>query len=400
VQGIEANRREVPMKAWNYWLFLILGLGLIGIGVFGAYAMTGSASSKPLVLPIVLLFPLGFGAYLMLLALRSRVIVDGTRIEVRTPFSEKTADASEVEGYRDISTRNGSFWRLQLKEGRGSLVIQKWFDSPDLRAWMQQITDLDERDRKAILDEIEQNPELGATPEERLNALKPARSWNIGLTTLAIAAAVCRLFPGNPFFLPAALVLALTPLVMFTLLHRSPMLYVLGKRKRDPRADFTFAFIAAGVGLWLGNIGVNFVSLRSLYPSIVLVSVATCAGLLLVARNSSGPRGAWILIVMLSGSYGYGLVTSGDTLPDHAQPERYSVSIVGKHTVSGKSTTYYLDLGPWGPITEENKLSVSRRLYDAAGIGELACLELHPGYLHAPWYRQVDCVEPGEEPAQ
>jgi hypothetical protein len=400
VQGIEANRREVPMKAWNYWLFLILGLVLIGIGVFGAYALTGTTNSKPLVLPIVMLFPLGFGGYLILLALRSRVILDGTRIEVRTPFGEKTADASEVEGYRDISTRNGSFWRLQLKDGRGSLVIQKWFDSPDLRAWMQQITDLDERDRKAILDQIEQNPELGATPEERLSALKQARVWNIGLTTVAIAAAVCRLFPGNPFFLSAAFVLALTPLAMITLLHRSPLLYVLGKRKRDPRADFTFAFIAAGVGLWLGNIGVNFVSLRSLYPAILLVSLVTCAGLLLVARNSSGPRGAWILIVMLSGSYGYGLVTSGDTLPDHGKPERYSVSIVGKHTVSGKSTTYYLDLAPWGPIADENKLSVSRRLYDAASIGELACVELRPGYLRAPWYRQVDCVEPGEQPAE
>ncbi len=400
MQGIEANRREVPMKAWNYWLFLILGLVLIGIGVFGAYALTGTTNSKPLVLPIVMLFPLGFGGYLILLALRSRVILDGTRIEVRTPFGEKTADASEVEGYRDISTRNGSFWRLQLKDGRGSLVIQKWFDSPDLRAWMQQITDLDERDRKAILDQIEQNPELGATPEERLSALKQARVWNIGLTTVAIAAAVCRLFPGNPFFLSAAFVLALTPLAMITLLHRSPLLYVLGKRKRDPRADFTFAFIAAGVGLWLGNIGVNFVSLRSLYPAILLVSLVTCAGLLLVARNSSGPRGAWILIVMLSGSYGYGLVTSGDTLPDHGKPERYSVSIVGKHTVSGKSTTYYLDLAPWGPIADENKLSVSRRLYDAASIGELACVELRPGYLRAPWYRQVDCVEPGEQPAE
>jgi hypothetical protein len=103
---------------------------------------------------------------------------------------------------------------------------------------------------------------------------------------------------------------------------------------------------------------------------------------------------------MLSGSYGYGLVTSGDTLPDHGKPERYSVSIVGKHTVSGKSTTYYLDLAPWGPIADENKLSVSRRLYDAASIGELACVELRPGYLRAPWYRQVDCVEPGEQPAE
>ena len=171
---------------------------------------------------------------------------------------------------------------------------------------------------------------------------------------------------------------------------RSPLLFVLGKPKRDPRTDFAFAFIAAGAGLCLGNIGVNFVSLSSLLPAILLVSLATCAGLFLLARNTSGPRGAWIVMVMLSGSYGYGLVTSGDTLPDHAKPERYSVSIVGKHTTSGRSTSYYLDLAPWGPIQDENRLGVSKRLYDAAGVGDLTCLELHQGYLHAPWYRQVE----------
>ena len=388
------------MKALNYWFFLILGLALIALGVFGTYALTGTTNKNPLVLPAFLLFPLGFGAYLMALALRSRVVVDGPRIEVRTPFGEKTADASEVEGYRDISTRNGSFWRLQLKEGRGAITIQKWFDSPELRAWMQQITDLDERDRKAILDEIEQNQELGATPEERLSALKQARLWNVGLTMVAIAAAVFRLFPANPFFLISAVLLALTPPVILYLLHRSPLLFVLGKPKRDPRTDFTFAFIAAVVGLFLGNIGVHLVSLSSLLPAILLVSLATCAGLLLVSRSAAGARGAWIVIVMLSGSYGYGLVTSADTLPDHAKPQRYSASIVGKHTSSGRSTTYYLDLAPWGPLPDENRLSVSKRLYDAATVGELTCLELHQGYLHAPWYRQVECVEPGEAPAQ
>jgi hypothetical protein len=388
------------MKALNYWFFLIFGLLLIGLGVFAAYSMSGTTSKSPFFLPAVLLFPLGFGAYLMLLALRSRVILDGTRIEVRTPFGEKTADASEVEGYRDISTRNGSFWRLQLKEGRGAFTIQKWFDSPELRTWMQQITDLDERDRKAILDEIEQNQELGATPEERLSALKQARMWNIGLATLSIAAAVCRLLPESPLFHPSLFVLALIPPAILYLLHRSPLLFVLTKPKRDPRTDFTIAFVAAGVGLCMGNIGVNFVLLSSLFPAILLVSLATCVGFFLVARNTPSGRGAWIVMVMLSCSYGYGLVTSADTLPDHAKPERYSAAIVGKHTTSGRSTSYYLDLAPWGPIPDENRLSVSKRLYDAAAVGDLACLELHPGYLHAPWYRQVECVETGEQPGE
>jgi hypothetical protein len=67
------------------------------------------------------------------------------------------------------------------------------------------------------------------------------------------------------------------------------------------------------------------------------------------------------------------------------------VPVTGKHTVSGKSTTYYLDLAPWGPLQKPNKISVSSSSYRDAVPGDQICLDLHPGRLQAQWYQRVDC---------
>jgi hypothetical protein len=389
LQAIDTGRREYRMRGWQRGFYLVLGLAINGIGIWGAWAVSKQTHQASSVL--LILVPLVLGLYLLATALRSRLVIDGTRIEVRGAFREQTADMSEVEGFRTISTRNGSFWRLKLKEGRGSITIQKWFDCDDLRAWFQQLTDLDERDRKALLNEIEQNQELGATTEDRLAALKRAKQWNIGLTATAIAAALAFNFAGGSLRLTAALVLALVPAVVLYLLHREPLLFAVGKSKRDPRAELSIAFLAAGFGLFFGGIGVHFVSLKPLLELTVAVVLA-CA-LAFAAIGGKGPRqqGFVVVVLMYAVFYSYGLVEAGDTLFDHVKTANYTTMVIGRHAVHGRSTTYYLDLGPWGPFDGENKFRVPLSQYRAANTGDAVCLELHPGSLHAAWYERVGC---------
>ena len=264
MQDSNFGPREYRMRTWQRALYIVLGVFLAGIGILAWYA-TSAESGKPGAVPIALaLLPVCLGAYLLALAIRSRLIIDGSHIEVRGPFRERTAELSDVEGYRTISTRNGSFWRLQLKQGRGSIQIQKWFDCDDLRAWRQQLTDLDERDRNALLEEIKQAQDLGTTPDERLNALKQANHLNIALSAVAIAAAVVFFIYQSPLRLAAAVVLALVPAMVLYLMQKDPLLYALGKPKRDPRSDLSIAALASGIGLMLGGIAMHFVSYKPL----------------------------------------------------------------------------------------------------------------------------------------
>ncbi len=64
-------------------------------------------------------------------------------------------------------------------------------------------------------------------------------------------------------YLPFSIALALVPVALAMLLHRSPLLYTVFKRKEDPRAELLYALIASSFGLLIRAHGIHFVSLQS-----------------------------------------------------------------------------------------------------------------------------------------
>jgi hypothetical protein len=391
LQTTNFGPRVYLMRGWQRTLFLVLGLLMGGFGAFIVFFVTQNGrSGLPVSVAATLLLVVGL--YLAALALRSQLIIDDAHVEVRGVLSWQSTELSDIEGYRTISTRNGSYWRLQLKLGR-AITIQKWFDCDDLRAWFQQLTDLDERDRSTMLDEIKQDQSLGATPDDRLNALKQAKQLNIALSVLTIVAGIVVLVYQGPVRLTAAVVLALVPVMALYLLRSDPLLYAVGKPKRDPRTDLTVAVFVSGFGLMLAGVAVHFAAYLPLMEWGTLVAffyIFTFSAL-----TQKGPRVPAFLLIMLiyAGVYSFGLVMAADTLLDDSPSTTYATSVVGEHETHGRSTSYYLDLAPWGPFSGTNKLSVSRSEYARAQIGDAVCLALRPGYLHAPWYTRVSCSD-------
>jgi len=340
------------------------------------------------------IFPLVIGIYLLLMVLRSRLTIDGTHIEVRGAFREKSAELGEVEGFRTVTTRNGSYWRLQLKPGRGSITIQKWFDCDDLRAWFQQLTDLDEQDRKQLLNEIEQDQELGATPEQRMGALAAAKQINVGLSAIAVIAAVGLFAGGVRWRLPAAIVLALIPVAVLYLLNTEPLLYALGKSRRDPRTELSIALLAAAMGFFFNGVQTHFVSWMPMLPAMALVALGFIAAFYMLGHKGPRTRGFHALVLICGGLFSMGLIAECDTQLDNAKPIPYAAQVVNKHTASGKSTTYYLDFDAWGPFDSANQVSVPKSVYDAAEPGVTVCFDVYSGALHAVWFERVACDGP------
>jgi hypothetical protein len=342
MQAINTGRQEYPLGGWQRGFCLFFGALFEGCGVFLVYLVvkTHNSESSFLFLSIA---PFAFGIYMLATALRSRLVIDGSRVEVRYGFTEKTADLSQIEGYRTVSTRNSSLWQLKLKEGRGTITVQKSYDCDGLRSWLQQIPDLDERDR-----------------------------------------------------LPSAIVLALLPVVLIYLVRQGPLLYGIFTPKRDPRTDLGIAFMACGLGLIFGNMGVHFVEKVSLLEYAGLVGLLFCAGIFSAARKNPQFWGAMLGMLFIAGAYGFGLAEAADTIPDQAKPASYSATIENKHETNGRSTSYYLDLGPWGPMQGANSLSVSESIYEGASIGDQVCLDLRPGVLRVQWYQVVACARAGQ----
>ena len=386
-------RREYSLKSGQRYTLVI---GSVLLASLAAYLLLflapkiSSGGSTILVIPLLVI-----AACLALVALRSQIIIEGSRITVCNGLITRSADIADIEGFRTLTARNASYIKLYLKDGLRRITISNSFATDDdFRAWLGQIPDLDQRDREQILAEISQQQDLGATPEERLAALSTAKSTNIAIIVVAIVSALFLNVADNMALIQitSAILLALAPAAAFLLISRAPLLYAIFKRKSDPRNEISFSLIVAGIGFFVRNRNVHMVSMKPLELVVALVAIVYFAAFFRYILNSSSPIGAFMGLLAFVLLYSFAMPVTANTLDDPSPVTHYSAPILRKHISSGKSTTYYLDLGPWGPIQNRNSLSVPRSTYNSFAVGDQVCLAVRAGRLNAPWYERVDCA--------
>lgn len=387
------TRREYRLKPWLR-SFLLIGSAALGFPSFYLLFFLSSrftlGGSLTLVLPLAVM-----AVYLALVGLRSQLSIDGSRITVCNGIITRSADLADIQGFRSIATRNASDIRIYLKNGLPAITMSRSFDTDeDFRTWFKQIPDLDERDRDQLLSEIAEQRDLGATPEERLAALAAAGRTNIIILLITLAAAVFLNLGGNlPIIeIPSAILLAFVPMGVAVLMHRAPLLYVIFKRKSDPRAEISFPLLAAGIAFVIRNRNLHLVSMRPLALLVAFLAIAYSITFFRSVLTSTSRFGAFIGLLFFVLPYCFAVPMTADTLIDPSPTTIYAAPVIRKHVSSGRSTSYFLDLGPWGPMQQNNRISVSRSAYDTFSPGDQVCLALHAGRLHAPWYTQVSCT--------
>jgi uncharacterized protein (DUF697 family) len=215
---------------------------------------------------------------------------------------------------------------------------------------------------------------------------------------VAVAAGIAANWGSPALFVPFSFVLILVPVVLAMMLHRAPLLYVVFKRRADPRAELVYALIAASFGLLIRARNIHFVSLRSVGLVVGLVVFAFLAAFYHSIFESTFPMRTFFALLMFGGLYGYGAIAVADAVGDHSSAEHYTPEVVSKHYTTGRSRSFYLVLEPWGPLTKTNNLGVSKSVYDNAQRGDRVCLELRQGRLNGAWYTQVPCSGADAEP--
>ena len=372
---LQTNRIEIPLGIGMRTLYTVLGIFFLVLGIIGAYALTSSQPSS--IGGLALLAFVAVAVYTLALAFRSRVLLEGPRITVRGAFKERTATLDEIAGLRTISSRNGNFWSIELRDARGAITVQKSFANDDLNKWLAKLPDLDERDRQQVLDEISANQELGATPEERLAALKRALWVNIGLTTVTFLSALSFAIAPDPFRSLGAYVIAIVPLVIIYLLRTGPLLYAVFKLRRDPRTELSLAFLASAFGLFFGMREVHLVGLTPLLPWMAVIAIGCGFGMLPALKNRTQMFGIAIALLMFVGFYAYGFAAAADSLLDRSAPSHYQTTVTDMHISHGKSTSYHLQLfAPWGPVDQTLSVSIPHERYNATQVGGTVCLDV------------------------
>jgi hypothetical protein len=377
-------------------LYLTLSFFYIGLSGFFLLRSQPDPSGRGL------LYGMGFFSllpafFLAAYAIRTRLTLTGDRMEFRSALRTRTLDRDQIEGTRTMGSRNGRYTRVYLKDNQGSFTIPTSITNQDgVSQWLQSVTNLDQRDAERITSELSHAQTTGTLPADPSALLGNAKVSMYALSALAIVASFIAFRQTPGLFVPSVITLWFLPLIAIGMLYRFPLLYSFFKQKTDPRAELSLLIIVPAFGLLFafsaGN-AAHIIHSNQILIWIAVLFIAFVAALLQPAFNSVNRTGAIIGILVIGALYSIGVIHTADTVPDHSAPEPYQAQVLGEHVSHGRSTSYILNLAPWGPVTDSTNVDVSYRTYQSVSAGDTVCVNLHPGFLHAPWYTLTTCSQ-------
>jgi hypothetical protein len=368
------------------------GFAAIGIWYFGTMHDVKRMSEAVLLMGLCVAFLL-FSSYLLVLILVSRVVLWPDRIEYREVFNTRQLSRDGIIGRRLLKPSNGPSTLVlvprdhlkKLKIGVMYNFDQAFWD------WIDALPDLDNEDRRAAEQEILSNSEIGASTEDRIAALTLAKRVSMILTGVACALGIWAWIYARPHRLVVAS-LALLPWVAVLITMRSGGLFRIDSRKNDPHPTVAIPFLMPGGVLTLLALSEIHILL---WKEALIVSVFLAAALATAAfvadRSMSSHKGTAVVILLLSGFYGYGASAEANAILDRSAVSSFQSQIIGRRISGGRSTTYYLKLNPWGPKRESDEVSISRSFYDSVHSGDTVCIALREGALHIRWYTVRPC---------
>lgn len=362
--------------------------GIAGIAYFGTgHEMTSVRSQFALVVLSFLFLLLGI--YLITAVLTSRLILGPDFFEVKDFLSSKLLRRSDIAGYRILPTQYISTLVFQPKAAeRKKLKIPLYFRTDAaFGEWFIDVPNLDSEDLGQSMAELEavvarDTPGTDAIEERIAAAYRTVKilNWAAG-----IASVWAWLYP-NPYPLSMLAVGAL-PLIAVVLLARSHGLYQIEGRRNDARPSLAGAFIFPSCILAFRTIQ----DLHFLQWKPLLLATFALAAVLTIFLLQSDPhfhnRAVTAVSMFFVGTmFCYGAIAQFDVLADRSAPVAYQAEVLGKRADNGRTTTYYLQVAPWGPRHDSDEIAVSRSLYAAITPGQSVSIHLYSGALHLPWF--------------
>lgn len=341
------------------WIFVPMSLGMISVILFG-----------------------------IIETFKGKITVLENGLRMHSTFYTREYSWDEIKGYR----LNDQYLFVEPKQkGKKRIKISKYFGSFDeLYALVSdRCIDLDEATYVDYREQALKNPALGSTEKERRERIQWTAkkaivlNWYGGLSALYLF-----LYP-KPY-LVATLNVILIPIAAILMVRFSKGLLKLDENDRSNLPSLVYALIYPSLALLIR--ATTDYSLFAYTPiwSYVFGLSGLLMWLLLFMRENLGKMIKEFYVSLLSILlfflvYSFGTLMILNCYFDETKPEVYTAPILEKRISKGKSTSYYLRLGKWGPQKEEEEVSVNSEKYNSVEVGEKVVIEFRKGLLDIPW---------------
>jgi hypothetical protein len=307
-----------------------------------------------------LLFAL-WGGYVFVGVLRSRLLLLSDRIEIHgTILTRSLARPAKIDQ------------TLKLDDA--------FFE------WLDGFPCLDVIDQMHAEEEIANDPNLGATTDERLAVLNNWKRFAWWITLIGIVASLWGFVYPRPYA-PVVLGLMLLPLLCLVLVVRSKGILRVDQYKNDPRPT-------AAMGIMLPPFALAMRALTDFYivhwtEALWLTMVVALSFGCAAARADSTVlrnRGGLIALAFIAITYGYGAGLVANGIFDRSAPITYEATVLDKRISHGKITSYQLKLNPWGSKQLGSTVAVEPSIFKVIEPGDTVILWVRHGALGVQWY--------------
>jgi hypothetical protein len=365
---------------WKVALYLCSVLITAGGAAGVVYSVVGQfyqAGGRILLACLCVAFT-ALGCYVVLWLLVSKTVLFPDRIEFRGIFSTKIFTREELDGWRVLPTSPPTLV-LQRKEGRSFKTALVFPIDDDLSQWFDSIPCLDETEAVAsearVQADIERDDRFGRTPSEKHETLQKARRIAKILSAVSTIALSWGFIYPHPYGV-SILLLALLPWIGIEVMRRSHGLFRADELKNDAHPSVAYALLFPGIVLCLRAV-LDYDVLQSAFAVAlyVLAGGALFAAILIFDPTQRSRLGILPVFFLVGIAYGYGVIVEANALLDRSPGIPYAATVQNKRIISGKNTTYRLDLSPWGPKPGTNELDVSRVTYMQIQTGQSVQIE-------------------------
>ncbi|MFD2787731.1 hypothetical protein [Hymenobacter rubripertinctus] len=262
----------------------------------------------------------------------------------------------------------------------GYAQIQEWL--------ADRFPDLDVQQQQQETEALRQEVEFGRDELEREANLARARQVSRALNVAGWLVGGWLFFFPKPYDWAVAVALALPPLAALVLFwHRG--LIRPDERKESAYPALTSALFIPGLALLLRTLlDFELLAYQPLFPYALGAAVLLATALLLGSQRfvRANRASALLTIGAVSLLYGYAAAVAANCVFDTSGVQVHAVPVLDKHFTSGKSSTYYLNVGPWGPRPQPDDVTVTQDFYEQTAVGDSVRVYQLPGQLGASWF--------------
>lgn len=372
-------------KGWRIFTYLLCPPM---IGLFSWLLWVGFHSANYWML--LLWIPLSVGmialfVYALIDAGKGAVILTREFIIQRDVFYERKIFLDQIKGFRLTE-----HYLIFEPAGNGKKIrVSRYYEGFQLLAnWaFDNYVNLDYAAKVKSEIEILSNEELGLTPDQRENMLASARRVCKYLNNGVWILVIWILFFPKPYEVVIT-VAVIFPLMLIGVGYRYRGIIQYDDDEKSAYPSVAFAMILTSLSFLLRVMfDYNLLEYAVLWNTIIPLSVLLTVVYVLpmnVKINSIKRVFLLTMVTLFMLCYSFGTYVSINCLLDSSETV-YTTTIAGKRISKGKTTTYYLELNPWGDRKEIEDVKVSREHYESVDIGDETEVTQHQGALGTPW---------------